>query len=117
MKAPNEKQRARLVRASRKAAKRQTVASREAVRSLRVQTVATWKRVVLAVAGVLLMSLAAVVYVTQGALVGAALIGTTGVGVLIFGVVGRKHSIDRAIRGLDASVSNQLIDAIFDQLG
>ena len=109
MTARREKQ---LVRAARKKLRKTGCSDAKAAHRIKIQTVATWKRVIIGVLSLVWLGFAAFFYESSvtTSLVFAAFFVVTAV----FAIIGSRKSIDGALNGLDASVSDRVISSIFD---
>jgi hypothetical protein len=84
---------------------------RQSFSSLRIQTVEPWKRIVLAAAGALVVS-SGFVIMSAGLFWTGLIFAALGVGLLTFGLLGRRKPIDATLDGIDVvHLAAQFFDA------
>lgn len=103
-----------LVNAARKKLRKSGFKDRSATRHVKIQVVAPWKRITVGAFGLVWLGIAYLVSEDS-------FLASLGLGVLfilntLFAILGSKKTIDGALNGLDASVTDRVLDSIFDNL-
>ena len=84
---------------------------RQSFGCLRIQTVEPWKRIVLAAAGALTVTAGVVIMFTARFWTGL-ILAALGVGLLLFGLLGRRRPINATLDGIDViHLAAQFFDA------
>jgi len=108
------KRRKQIARSARKAAKKQKSKHGKTPKKLKIQTAATWKRIVIAIFSLLFLGLS--IYLKDISLFGCIASGLLFVFTLGTAIIGNKKIIDSGINGIDASISDRALDSIIDGL-
>jgi uncharacterized membrane protein len=103
-----------LVNAARKKLRKSGAVNRAAAKQVKIQVVAPWKRVVVGLFGCVWLGIA--YFVRDDSLLASLCFGVLFVLTVIFALLGSKKTIEGALNGLDASVTNRVLDSIFDQI-
>ncbi|HKS38387.1 MAG TPA: hypothetical protein VJW76_14430 [Verrucomicrobiae bacterium] len=117
----NARRRKRIIRSGIRAAQRferknGRVPTRQELLRLRVRTVAPWKRHIVILSGLAFVGFGLFGYWKWGSVAGLVIFGALGLLVVLMGAFSTRKQLDQMLRGIDASVSNSILDAIIDAL-
>ena len=108
------KRRKQIARSVKRAAKKQGAKYGMTGKKLKIQTAPTWKRLAIGLSSLLFLALAFLLH--SESLIGTVACSLVFLFILGVAIVGDKKTIDGGLNGLDAGISDKVLDGIIDRI-